>query len=114
MIFFAKTDSNKSLFHVVCGRAQKKVLANGIKLYHKYYINLFSHLTYVKTMKRLLMSCKCIRPEGANEIEKKKVCKISQFLESFSCNSKNAFMFDLNDYSLFSEKYIGHIFLTCD
>ena len=45
-----------------------------------------------------------IRLENVSDVEKKKLCEISQFLASFSTNSNNAIMPDLNDHPLFSEK----------
>ena len=84
-------------------RAQKEVLDDEMKLYYR-YINLFSPFLYVKTMKESVVAYKCIRLENASNVEKKKLCEISQFLASFSINSKNAVMPDLNDHPLFSEK----------
>ena len=84
-------------------RTQEEVLTGGMKLYYK-YINLFSPLLYVETMKRSLVAYKYIRLKNASDIEKKKFCEISQFLASFSANSKNAAMSDLNDHPLFSQK----------
>ena len=84
-------------------RAQKEVLADEIKLYYR-YINLFSPLLYVEAMKKSLVAYECIRLENASDVEKKKLCEISQFLASFSTNSKNAVMPDLNDHPLFSKK----------
>ena len=55
-------------------------------------------------MKRSLVPYECIYTEGVRDVEKKKLCKISQFFASFSINSKNALIPDLNDYSLFGEK----------
>ena len=55
-------------------------------------------------MKRSLVANECICLENVNDVEKKKLCEISQFLASFSTNSKNAVMSDLNDQPLFSEK----------
>ena len=65
---------------------------------------MLSPLLYVETMKRSLVTYECIRLENASDIEKKKLCGISQFLASFSTNSKNTVMPDLNDHPLFSEK----------
>ena len=84
-------------------KTQKEVLAEGIKIYYK-YINLYSPLTYVKTMKRSLVTCECIRLKNASDTEKKRLCEIIQFLVSFCGNSNNSLMHDLNDYSLFSKK----------
>ena len=84
-------------------RAQTEVLADGMKLYNK-YITLFSPLLYVETMKRSLVVYDCIRLKNTSDVEKKKLCEISQFLASFSTNGKNAVMPDLNDHALFSEK----------
>ena len=102
IIFLAKTDPNKCPVRAMFERAQKEILADGIKLYYK-YINLFSVL-YVETMMRSLVAYECIRPENASDVEKKKLCEISQFLASFFTNSKNAVMPDLNDHLLFSKK----------
>ena len=55
-------------------------------------------------MKRSLVAYECIRLENVSDVEKKTLCEISQFLASFSTNSKNAVMSDLNDRSLFSKK----------
>ena len=55
-------------------------------------------------MKESLVAYECIRLENASDVEKKKLCEISQYLASFSTNSKNAVMPDLNDHFLFSEK----------
>ena len=58
-------------------------------------------------MKRSLVAYECIRlvnVSDVSDVEKKKLCKISQFLASFSINRKNAVMSDLNDHPLFSEK----------
>ena len=101
--FLSETDLNKCSVRAMFERTQKEVLADGIKLYHK-YINLFFPLLYVETMMESLVAYKCICLENANDVEKKKLCKISQFLVSFSTNSKNAVMPDLNDHPLFSEK----------
>ena len=49
-------------------------------------------------MKRSLVAYECIRLENVSGVEKKKLCEISQFLASFSINSKNAVMSDLNNY----------------
>ena len=103
MIFLAKTDPNECSVCIMFEKAQKEVLADGIKIYYK-YINLYSPLTYVKTMKRSLVTYECIRLKNASDTEKKRLCEISQFLASFCCNSKNSLMHDLNDHSLFSEK----------
>ena len=84
-------------------KAQKEVLADGMKIYYK-YINLYSPLTYVKTMKRSFVTYECIRLKNASDTEKKRLCEISQFLASSCGNSKNSLMYDLNDHSLFSEK----------
>ena len=48
-------------------------------------------------MKRSLVAYECIRLENVSNDEKKKLFEISQFLTSFSTNSKNAVMSDLND-----------------
>ena len=103
IIFLAETDPNKCSVCAMFERAQKEVLAGGMKLHYK-YINLFSPLLYVKAMKKSLVTYECIRFENASDVEKKKLCEISQFLASFSINSKNAVMPDLNDRPLFSEK----------
>ena len=103
MIFLTKTDLNECSVRVTFERAQKEVLADGMKIYYK-YINLHSPFTYVKTMKRSLATYECIRLKNASNTEKKRLCEISQFLASFSGNSKNSLMHDLNDHSLFSEK----------
>ena len=55
-------------------------------------------------MKESLVAYKCIGLENVSDVEKKKLCDISQFPASFSTNSKNAVMSDLNDHSLFSKK----------
>ena len=65
---------------------------------------MFSPLLYVETMKRSLVAYECIRLENVSDVKKKTLCEISQFLASFSTNSKNAVMSDLNDHSLFSKK----------
>ena len=49
MIFLAKTDPNECSVRIMFEKAQKKVLADGMKIYYK-YINLYSPLTYVKTI----------------------------------------------------------------
>ena len=103
IIFLAKTDSNKCSVRGMFERAQKEVLNDEMKLYYR-YINLFSPFLYVKTMKESVVAYKCIRLENASNVEKKKLCEISQFLASFSTNSKNSVMPDLNDHPLFSEK----------
>ena len=84
-------------------RAQKEVSADEKKLYYR-YINLFSLLLYVEAIKRSFVAYECIHLENASDLEKKKLCEISQFLASFSTNSKNVVMPDLNDHPLFSEK----------
>ena len=91
-------------------KAQKEVLVDAMKLYY-IYINLFSPLLYVETMKESFVAYECIRLENACDVEKKKLCKINQFLvflflsfSTFSTTSKNAVMPDLNDHPLFSEK----------
>ena len=84
-------------------RAQKEVLADKMKLYYK-CINLFTPLLYVETMKGSLVAYECIRLENESDVEKKQLCEINQFLVSFSINSKNAVISDLNDHPLFSEK----------
>ena len=105
MIFLAKINPNECSVCIMFEKAQKEVLADGIKIYYKYmYINLYSPLTYVKTMKRSLVTYECIRLKNASDTEKKKLCEISQFLASFCGNSKNSLMHDLNDHPLFSEK----------
>ena len=101
--FFAETDPNKCSVRAMFERVQKEVLAYKMKLYYR-YINLFSPLLYVETMKESLVAYECIRLENASDVEKKKLCEISQYLASFSTNSKNAVMPDLNDRFLFSEK----------
>ena len=101
--FFAETDPNKCSVPAVFERAQKEVLADEIKLCCK-YINLFSPPFYIETTKKSLVAYECIRRENASDVKKKKLCEISQFLASFSTNSKNAVMPDLNDYPSFSEK----------
>ena len=83
-------------------RAQKEVLTDEMKLYYR-YINLFSPLLYVETMKESLVAYEYIRLENASDVEKKKLCEINQFLASFSTNIKNAVMPDLNEHPLFSE-----------
>ena len=103
IIFLAETDPNKCSVRAMFERAQKEVLADKTKLYYR-YINLFSPLLYVKTMKESLVAYECIRLENASDVEKKKLCEISLYLASFSTNSKNAVMPDLNDHFLFSEK----------
>ena len=103
IIFLAETDPNKCLVRAMFERAQKEVLADGMKLCYK-YINLFSPFLYVETMKRSFVAYECIRLENASDVENKKLCEISQFLVSFSTNSKNAVMPDLNDHPLLSEK----------
>ena len=102
IIFLAETDPNKCLVRAMFERAQKEVLADEMKLYYR-YINLFSPLLHVETMRESLVAYECIRLENANDVEKRKLCEISQFLASFSTNSKNAVMPDLNDHSLLSE-----------
>ena len=79
MIFLAKIDPNKCSVRVMFEKAEKEVLADGLKIYYK-YINLYSALSYVKTMKRSLVTYECIRLKNANDTEKKRLCKISQFL----------------------------------
>ena len=103
MIFLAKTDPNWYSVRVMFEKAEKEVLADGMKVYYK-YINLYSPFTYVKTMKGSLVTYKCIRLKNASDTEKKRLCEISQFLASSCGNSKNSLMNDLNDQSLFSEK----------
>ena len=103
IIFLAETDPNKCSVRAMFERAQKEVLADGMKLYYK-YINSFSPLLYVETIKESLVAYECIRFENASDVEKKKLCEISQFFASFSTNSKNAVMPDWNDHPLFSEK----------
>ena len=103
IIFLAETDPNKCSVRAMFERAQKEVFADGMKLYYK-CINLFSLLLYVETMKESLVAYECIRLKNASDVEKLKLCEISQFLASFSTNSKNAVMPDLNDHPLFSEK----------
>ena len=54
-------------------------------------------------MKRSLVAYECIRlvnVSDVSDVEKKKLCEISQFLASFSINRKNAVMSDLNDHPL--------------
>ena len=61
----------------------------------------------METMKRSLVAYECIRlvnVSDVSDVEKEKLCEISQFLASFSINRKNAVMSDLNDHPLFSEK----------
>ena len=82
IIFLAETDPNKCLVRGMFERAQKEVLADGMKLYYK-YINLFSPLLYVETMKKSLVAYEFIRLENASDVEKKKLCEISQCLEPF-------------------------------
>ena len=94
IIFLAETDPNKCSVRAMFERAQKEVLADKIKLYYR-YINLFSPLLYVETMKESLVGYECIRLENASDVEKKKLCEISQYLASFSTNSKNAVMPDV-------------------
>ena len=83
IIFFAETDPNKCSVRAMFERAQKEVLTDGMKLYYK-YINLFSRLLYVKTMKESLVAYEYICLENASDVEKKKLCEISKFLASFS------------------------------
>ena len=103
MIFLAKTDPNECSVRVMCERAQKEILADRMKLYYK-YVNLYSPFTYVKTMKRSLVTYECICLKDASDTEKKRLCESSQFLAFFSTNSKNALSHDLNDRLLFREK----------
>ena len=103
MIYLAKTDPNECSVRVMFERAQKVILADGMKLYYK-YINLYSPFTYVKTIKRSLVTNECIRLKNGGGTEKKRLCEINQFFPSFYVNSKNALMHDLNDHSLFNEK----------
>ena len=56
IIFLAKTDPNESSVRLMFEKPQKEVLADKINIYYK-YINLYSPLTYVKTMKRSLYLC---------------------------------------------------------
>ena len=70
MIFLAETDPKKYSVRVMFERAQKEVLADGMKLYYK-YINLFSPLLYVETMKESFVAYECIRLENASDVEKK-------------------------------------------
>ena len=111
MIFLAKTNPNECSVRIMFEKAQKEILADGMKIYYK-YINLYSPLTYVKTMKRSLIIYECNRLKNASDTEKKRLCEINQFLASICGNSKNSLMHNLNDHSLFSEKLIGCIFLT--
>ena len=74
MIFLAKTEPNECSVRIMFGKAQKEVLGDGMKIYYK-YINLYSPLTYVKTMKRSLDTYKCIRLKNASDTEKKRLCK---------------------------------------
>ena len=103
IIFLTKIDPNKCSIRVMFERAQKEVLDDGMKIYYK-YINFYSSFTYVKTMKRCLVTYECIRLKNASDTAKKRLCEISQFLACFCANSKNALMHNLNDHSLFSEK----------
>ena len=103
MIFLAKTDPNECSVCIMFEKAQKEVLADGMKIYYK-HINLYFPLTYVKTMKRSLVTYECIRLKNASNTKKKRLCKINQFFAFFCGNSKNSLMHDLNDHSLFSEK----------
>ena len=57
IIFFAETDPNKCSVRAMFERAQKRVLADVMKLYYK-YINLFSPLLYVETMKESFVAYK--------------------------------------------------------
>ena len=70
MIFLSKTDPNECSVGVMFEKAQKEVLVDGMKIYYK-YINLYSPLTYVKTMKRSLVTYECIRHKNASDTEKK-------------------------------------------
>ena len=70
MIFLAKTDPYECSIRVMFEKAQKEVLADGMKIYYK-YINLYSSLTYVKTMKRSLVTYECILLKNASDTEKK-------------------------------------------
>ena len=70
IIFLAKTDPNECSVRVMFEKAEKEVLADGMKIYYK-YINLYSPLTYVKTMKRSLVTYECIRLKNANDTKKK-------------------------------------------
>ena len=69
MIFLAKTDLNECSVCVMFEKAQKEVLADGMTLYYK-YINLYSPFTYVKTIKRPLVTYECIRLKDAEYIHK--------------------------------------------
>ena len=74
IIFLAETDPNKCSVRAMFERAQKEVLVDKMKLYYR-YINLFSPLLYVETMKESLVAYECIRLENASDVEKKKLCE---------------------------------------
>ena len=82
MIFLAKTDPNECSVRVMFEKAQKEVLADGMKIYYK-YINLYSPLTYVKTMKRSLVTFECIRLKNASDTKKRDFVKSVNFLPLF-------------------------------
>ena len=76
MIFLAKTDPNECSVCIMFEKAQKEVLADGMRIYYK-YTNLYSPLTDVKTMKRSFVTYECIRLKNASDTEKKRLCEIS-------------------------------------
>ena len=87
MIFLAKTDPNECSVRIIFEKAQKEVLADGLKIYYK-YINLYSSLTYMKTIKRSLVTYECIRLKNASDTEKKDFVKSVNFLPLFVVTAK--------------------------
>ena len=99
MIFATNKDPSYCSVRAIFQNAQQEISADGMKLHYR-FVNLFSPLTYVKTMKSSVVCYECVRSKGARSIEMKKLGKISEFFKSCS-NSKNALMQDLNSHSLF-------------
>ena len=93
-------DPSDCSVRVIFENAQQEISADGMKLHYK-FVNLYSPLTYVKTMKSSVVCYECVRAKGARSIEKKKLGEISEFFKSCCSNSRNALMQDLNSHSSF-------------
>ena len=100
MIFVTNKDPSNCSVRAIFRNAQQEISADGMKLHYK-FVNLYSPLTYVKTMKSSVVCYECVRSKGARSIEKKKLGEISEFFKSCCSNSKNALMQDLKSHSSF-------------
>ena len=100
MIFVTNKDPSDCSIRTIFQSAQQEISTDGMKLHYK-FVNLYSPMTYLKTINSSLVCYKCLRSKGPRSIEKKKLGEISKFFKSSCSNSKNALMQDLNSHSSF-------------